>query len=84
MRAKSTPKRKRVPVSQRALVARIRRKLAKDGEYLKANRSSDCPELGNWYCIGANNFVTSAHEDLEQLGREIDCLKDFETLITPA
>lgn len=73
----------KVKVSERALVARIRRKLEKDGRVLKAGRRDSrwYAELGGWYIVDtAKNAVTSKHCDLEKLGRELGALKDFEEI----
>jgi hypothetical protein len=69
-------------VSQRALVARVRRELAKEGEALRACRqdSRGYSELGDWYIVGNNNLVSAKHCDLAALGRELGVLKDFEEL----
>jgi len=70
-------------VSDRALVARIRRKLAKDGETLKSCRADSqwYGDLGDWYIVNTNtNTITAQHCDLERLGREIGALKPFEEL----
>ena len=72
-------------ISERALVARIRRKLAKDGETLNACRADSRwhSELGYWYIVDTNtNFITARHCDLETLGREVGALKPFEELDT--
>jgi hypothetical protein len=69
-----------VPVSQRALIARINRKLAHDGEQLRVNTSDQWRfQLRNYY-ITCNNTLISAHEELEPLARELGCLKAHERL----
>lgn len=73
----------KVPVSERALVGRINRALAKDGEALRRCRrnSRAWPELGDYYVVDINkNFVTGKRLDLEDYGRELKVLADFEAL----
>jgi hypothetical protein len=74
---------KKVPVSERALFARINRALAKDGEGLRRCRrnSRAWPELGDYYVINVNkNWITGKQIDLEGYGRELKVLADFEEL----
>jgi hypothetical protein len=69
-----------VPVAERALVARINRKLAKHGESLRR-----CPpssrwhlELGDYYAIDLNvNAVVRQRIPLESWGRELGCLRPW-------
>ena len=64
-------------ITETALVARIRRRLAHDGERLiKPREGSYGP-----YCIVDNesNFIR-AHCDLEDLGRKLGVLHDGEVL----
>lgn len=69
-------------VSERALIKRINRKLVKENERLAVTRSDRWySDLGNYYIFDVNtNFVTSAHHDLEELGREMGCLSSCETI----
>ena len=71
-----------VSVSMAALMARINRKLARDGEHLKATRSErDRPELGDYYIVDINrNTVVAKHRYPEELAREIGVLKPYEAL----
>ena len=61
--------RKKVPVSKAALMARINRRLAHDGERFKASRSAgEFNNLGNYYTIDlSRNMVVNKehgrHED---------------------
>jgi hypothetical protein len=70
------------PISERALIARINRKLARDGQQLRVNTSNAWrQDLGNYYVLDGNiNSVVSTHEDLEPLARELGCLKPHERL----
>jgi D-arabinose 5-phosphate isomerase GutQ len=75
----------KVPVSERALVQRIRRKLAKDGRELRALRGNQSD--GRWVVVTGNGrrahvmgsgFQSSA--DLMQLGRELGVVHPWEAL----
>ena len=71
----------KVPVTTRALVARINRKLQKDDEKLKACRSDSRAyhDLGDFYVVDVSTgFVTSKDIDLEGTGREMGVLKQYE------
>ena len=72
----------KAPVSTRALIQRINRKLATEQQQLKATRGERWrTELGDYYIIDANhNFVIAQHVDLEKLGRELECLPKWEKL----
>ena len=72
----------KVPVSQRALIQRINRALAKENEALKAARSErDRQQLGNYFVIDLHrNTVQAQHVDLEALARELGVLKPYEAL----
>ncbi len=52
----------------------------KEHEQLRVNRSDRWhTDLGNYYIVDVyTNFVTSAHDDLEKLGREMSCLSSWE------
>lgn len=73
---------KQVPVSRRALFARINRHLKKDGEWLRASRGERAlQDLGEYYVIDiSRNFVLHKDVDLEDLGRELGVLAAFEKL----
>ncbi len=65
--------------AERALIKRINRRLAKDGEVLRTSRAL-YSDLGPWYIINQNNVVVAWRiDDLAALAAEIDCpLKDFQ------
>lgn len=76
-------KTRKVPVSERALFARINRKLAKDGQVLRKCKQDSTwhGELGNYYIVDANkNFIAAKDCDLKVLGREVGCLSEWEQL----
>lgn len=72
-----------VPVSTRALLQRINRKLAEGDEQLKTARSDRARlELGDYYVIDVNrNVVRGKNVDPETLGRELGVLKGWETVV---
>jgi hypothetical protein len=74
-----------VPVSVRALVQRVNRKLAARGEKLLATRSSrNRLELGDYYAVRLNgNSVVAKHVNLETWGRELGALKPWESVGGP-
>jgi hypothetical protein len=72
-----------VPVSERALVQRINRKLWKESEVLKAARPNTraVQDLGRYYVIDDRNRVVRQHCDLEEMGRELGVLAAYERLV---
>jgi hypothetical protein len=76
-------KKAKVPVTLRALVQRINRKLAKDGEALRATRGGrDRSELGNWYIVDLDGtFIATKDVDPEKLGRRLSVLRDNEEVV---
>jgi hypothetical protein len=72
-----------VLVSERAVVARLRRRLAREGEILRRCRrdSQWYRELGDWYVVdGSLNYITSKFVDLESYARECGVLEPWERL----
>jgi hypothetical protein len=75
-----------VPVSKRALIARIARKLQAqdDPERLMAARSpSQRKKLGAWFVLDCMGHVVYEDLDLEKFGRKIGVLRDFEAMEDP-
>jgi hypothetical protein len=77
----------KVPVSERALIARINRKLKQEGRQLKTKRGNWREDIsGPYYVLDVkrNAIVAggSAHSrvDLEKLGRECGALEKWEVL----
>jgi hypothetical protein len=72
----------KVPVSQRAIIARINRKLKSEGEALKTLRSQrDWTTLGSFYTVDLNrNCVLDRHIKLEDYARECEALRPYEVL----
>jgi hypothetical protein len=77
-----TSKKQTVPVSERALVQRIGRALAKDGEQLRKVRAEGARlELGDYYTLNVSrNFVVQKDVDIEELGRQLQVLRPYESL----
>jgi len=71
-----------VTVTKRAIMQRINRALAKQGELLRANRSSSYQhDLGHYYVIDLRlNAVVGKDVDLTELGKELGVLKDWESV----
>jgi len=76
------PRDARVPVSLRALIQRINRRLVQDDEMVKATRGDRWRgELGEFYRIDVNrNAIVEKDVDLEALGREMKALQRYERL----
>ncbi|MEP7307641.1 MAG: hypothetical protein ABJA98_19230 [Acidobacteriota bacterium] len=74
----------KIPVSTRALVQRINRKIAADGKRLIANRGAKSVEQLGAYCIvngrSGHTYVLESRVDLEATGRKIGALAEWEFL----
>jgi hypothetical protein len=78
----------KIPVSERALIARINRKLAQDdeGEELRKSRSEYMKrEWGTYYIVNTRLNIIKGWKlfDLEELAKEYDALKPYECLAEP-
>ena len=72
--------RKKNPVSTRAVIARINRRLAKDDRQLRRNRGAW--SVGDYYIINmTGNYIDSQNVDLNDLAEELDVLKRYERLV---
>lgn len=68
-------------ITEAALIARINRRLAHDGERLCRTRQGTRDEfaLGQFYIVAnATNGIVASHCDLDALGREIGVLREQE------
>lgn len=91
MKAKAKQKRfgrltgEKVPVSERALVQRVNRKLAPEREVVKKARGQRMQmEAGTFYRIDLQrNFLVESDVDLEALGRDLGVLNPWESLEEP-
>jgi hypothetical protein len=72
----------RVKVSERAIVARLRRTLEKEGKILKKCREDNrfFNELGSYYCVSSANVVVDKDIDIESWSRELGILKPYEVI----
>ena len=72
----------KVPVTMRALMQRINRKLKKEEVILKTLRTQRYePDLGRYYAVNMQtNLITAQHVDPEQWGRELGVLRRWEVL----
>lgn len=72
----------KVQVSERALMQRINRVLAKDGERLHKRRGAGHhQDTGDFYIIDIRrNFLAQKDVDIETLGRKKGVLADWEAL----
>jgi hypothetical protein len=71
-----------VPVSTRALIARLNRKLRQDDEVLKTSRGARMrQQVGEFYVIDVTiNALVADDIDIEHYGREYGCLAPQEYL----
>lgn len=62
-----------IAICERAIVARINRKLSKTGERLRVCRESSkwFNDLGRYYMINDRNVICAAHIDLEQWNKQL-------------
>ncbi len=68
-----------MPVTARALIQRINRKLTAEGQRLKAPRGR--PHGGDYFIVHVTRHaVTRTDVDLEALGRELGALQPWERL----
>lgn len=72
----------KIPVSERALVARINRKLRQDAEALHRSRGTRFwSDLGDYYIVDfRRNSLVRGHVDIEELAHELGVLKPWESL----
>jgi hypothetical protein len=68
------------PVSMRALIARINRRLKDDGALLKAARSERVASSLGQHFIVRRNAITTQHVDPAKLGRELGVLSEWESV----
>lgn len=69
------------PVSERAIVDRLRRALKKEGVTLHKSRPNSpwLDEHGEWYTVKGDH-IEATHLDLERLAIDNGCLKSHEEL----
>ncbi len=71
-------------VSERALVARVNRRLARQGQRLRVYPYASGPyyEYGRYLIVDDRNHRGAGYDDLEQLARDYSVLKPFESVKT--
>tara|TARA_B100001059_G_scaffold212378_2_gene227370 strand:+ start:390 stop:620 length:231 start_codon:yes stop_codon:yes gene_type:complete len=70
-------------LTERALFARVDRKLQKEGERLRRNREGTRAhdELGSYYVVASDrNTIEATNIDLQKLAKELGVLADWEEL----
>jgi uncharacterized protein YnzC (UPF0291/DUF896 family) len=71
----------KVPITEKALYQRINRKLKDQDASLKRARGSVETTLGEYFVVDVKgNYVTNHHIQIENLGRELGVLAEWETL----
>jgi hypothetical protein len=71
-------KRTKVPVGERALLQRLNRALAKDGQKICKSRGS---ELGPYYTVDlARGAVVTKELDIIRFAREVGILREWEAV----
>lgn len=71
----------KVPITEKALYQRINRKLRERGEVLKRARGHVEITLGEYYVVNVKrNFVAQHHVSLDELGRKLGVLAEWESL----
>jgi hypothetical protein len=70
----------KVPISTRALQQRINRALP-EGQIIRRTYGSGAQTLGDYYIVDSEKgYVVDDNIDLEELGRELGVLRDYEQL----
>ena len=72
----------KIPVSERALVARLQRALAKEGERLQKTRTQRARlELGEYFTVGESNVVARRGFEIEGFARKMGVLREYEEMV---
>ena len=73
---------KKIAITERALYQRISRRLRRDGQQLRTNRSERWfRDLGLYYTVDLyRNAIEASHLDLETLGRELGVIRPWEEI----
>lgn len=69
-------------VTKAQAIARVQRRLAKDGQVLKSCRDASrlASSLGNLYIVDSDDFVVAAHCSVRRLAADLEILGDGEVL----
>ena len=66
-------------ITTRALAQRIQRELAKDGRKLRKARGAYEPSVGSYFIVNEDNHIVGKNiEDIEELGRKLGVVADYE------
>ena len=78
----TTAEQQTIPVSERALIGRINRRLRHEGRLLRTARGQAVvSSVGRFYVIDINrNWIVWQNIDLEALGRELGVLQPWERM----
>jgi hypothetical protein len=73
----------KIPISMRALIARINRKLKPEWKMLCASRGARAQqELGDYHVVNFHqNVIVDDHVDPEDLGRGLGVMRRYERII---
>ena len=72
----------RVPVTTRAIIQRINRKLRREDKMLKKPRGAWTYDLGDYYIVDIRrNLLDDVRVDPETLARELGVLQDYEEVV---
>ncbi len=70
-----------ITISERAVLARIRRSLAKDGSKLLKNRRGPYAEsLPNWLIVSDRNVAAGGFDDPDKYARDEGLMKPYEVM----
>ena len=75
----------KLPITERALVQRLRRALKKDGERLFANRGRHHlgygTNVGDYYTVDGRQIMTDHDVKLEALAKELGVIRPWERVV---
>lgn len=73
------------PVSSRAVIARVQRRLNAKGQRLVKNKTGSAAEkvFGPWSIQNEGRYTIADHVDVEALARELQALQPFEHMEKP-
>jgi hypothetical protein len=71
----------KVPLTARAVLQRINRKLGEQQRQLRAAQGKERDSLGDYYVVDLKNERVRDHDvDLEALARRMGCMREWEEL----
>jgi len=77
-------RKQRVPVTERALIQRINRRLSRDLKQLKTSRTANTQEMvGKYFVVDTfRNAVIETNVDPEEFGRKLEVLQLWEEVVS--